>query len=112
MLTDAAEPSSYQDSDLFIREVFASTSSTYSSLYTSDKTPTAVGRKAKQQPWRAVWPAPREPASQANIFGFKKGEVMIFDGNAGNFFARDAWTIEQEVNICSKKPGVAHLPKT
>ena len=50
----------------------------------------------KAQPWRAIWPAPREPQPQAQIFGFKKGEVMVFDGNAGNFFARDGWTIEQE----------------
>lgn len=110
MLISVAEPSSYKDSGAFIREVFASTNSSYSSLYTSDETSTTVGRKAKQQPWRAVWPAPREPASQANIFGFQKGEVMIFDGNAGNFFARDAWTIEQEVAVCSKKPGVGPLP--
>ena len=50
----------------------------------------------KKQPWRAVWPAPRESQPQAQIFGFKKGETMVFDGNAGNFFARDGWTIEQE----------------
>ncbi|OJD30643.1 uncharacterized protein BKCO1_5800013 [Diplodia corticola] len=55
--------------------------------------PAATG---KRQPWKAVWPAPREPQSQANLFGFKKGEMMVFDGNAGNFFARDKWTIEQE----------------
>ncbi|KAK5107686.1 hypothetical protein LTR62_000921 [Meristemomyces frigidus] len=51
---------------------------------------------AKQQPWKAVWPAPREPQSQANMFGFKKGETMVFDGNAGNFFAREKWEIESE----------------
>lgn len=112
MLICGAESSSYKDSGLFVREAFASTGSSYSSLYTSDETLTTVGRKAKQQLWRAIWPAPREPASQANIFGFKKGEVMVFDGNAGNLFARDAWTIEQEVKICSKKPGVGRLPKT
>jgi hypothetical protein len=50
----------------------------------------------KHQPWKAIWPAPRESQPQAQIFGFKKGEVMVFDGNAGNFFARDGWTIEQE----------------
>ncbi|KAL1616795.1 hypothetical protein SLS54_008187 [Diplodia seriata] len=55
--------------------------------------PKSIGKK---QPWKAVWPAPREPQSQANVFGFKKGELMVFDGNAGNFFARDKWTIEQE----------------
>jgi hypothetical protein len=53
---------------------------------------------AKRQPWRAVWPAPRESQSQpqAQVYGFKKGELMVFDGNAGNFFARDSWTVEQE----------------
>lgn len=50
----------------------------------------------KKQPWRAVWPAPRESQPQAQIYGFKKGEVMVFDGNAGNFFARDGWKMEQE----------------
>ncbi|KAL1638135.1 hypothetical protein SLS58_008972 [Diplodia intermedia] len=56
--------------------------------------PKSIGKK---QPWKAVWPAPRDqPRSQANVFGFKKGELMVFDGNAGNFFARDKWTIEQE----------------
>lgn len=113
MLICVAEPSSHKHSGPFVREVLAPTSSSYSSLYTSVETPTTtVGRKAKQQPWRAVWPAPREPASQANIFGFKKGELMIFDGNAGNFFARDAWTIEQEVNVCPKQQVVGSLPKT
>lgn len=47
----------------------------------------------KRQPWKAVWPAPREPQSQANMFGFEKGEIMVFDGNAGNFFARDKWEV-------------------
>ncbi|KAF2502333.1 hypothetical protein BU16DRAFT_521072 [Lophium mytilinum] len=50
----------------------------------------------KAQPWKAVWPAPRESQPQAQIFGFKKGEVMVFDGNAGNFFVRDGWALEQE----------------
>lgn len=40
------------------------------------------------------------------MFGFKKGEVMVFDGNAGNFFARDAWTIEQEVDSSFKEADV------
>lgn len=51
---------------------------------------------AKQQPWRTVWPVPRESQPQAQIFGFAKGETMVFDGNAGNFFARDGWVVEQE----------------
>lgn len=51
----------------------------------------------KRQPWKAVWPAPREPQSQANLFGFKKGEIMVFDGNAGNFFAREKWEVSGEV---------------
>lgn len=59
----------------------------------------------KSQPWRAVWPAPREPESQSNRFGFKKGEVMIFDGNAGNFFARDKW----EVRVSYLPASFAHL---
>jgi len=50
----------------------------------------------KHQPWKSIWPAPRESQPQAQIFGFKKGEVMVFDGNAGNFFARSGWTVEQE----------------
>ncbi|KAF7502537.1 hypothetical protein GJ744_005624 [Endocarpon pusillum] len=50
----------------------------------------------KRQPWKAIWPAPRESQPRAQIFGFKKGEVMVFDGNAGNFFVRDGWTVEQE----------------
>lgn len=77
------------------------------SLSASHADATTIERKAKRQPWQAVWPAPREPASQANIFGFEKGEVMIFDGNAGNFFARDAWTIEQEVDHTSSAAGTA-----
>jgi hypothetical protein len=50
----------------------------------------------KAQPWKAIWPAPRESQPQAQIFGFKKGETMVFDGNAGNFFVRDGWVLEQE----------------
>lgn len=50
----------------------------------------------KRQPWRAVWPAQRESQPQAQIYGFKKGEIMVFDGNAGNFFTRDGWEVEQE----------------
>lgn len=50
----------------------------------------------KTQPWRSIWPAPRESQPQAQIFGFKKGEVMVFDGNAGNFFAKEGWKVEQE----------------
>ncbi|KAK3673347.1 hypothetical protein LTR78_006893 [Recurvomyces mirabilis] len=57
---------------------------------------TSTGHIEKTQPWKAYWPAPREPQSQANLFGFKKGETMVFDGNAGNFFARDKWEVEQE----------------
>lgn len=50
----------------------------------------------KKQPWKAVWPAERESQPQAQIYGFEKGEKMIFDGNAGNFFVRDGWVVEQE----------------
>jgi len=57
---------------------------------------------AKSQPWKAIWPAPRESQPQAQIFGFKKGEVMVFDGNAGNFFVRDGWVLEQESAKASK----------
>jgi hypothetical protein len=56
----------------------------------------------KCQPWRAVWPAPRESQPQAQIYGFKKGETMVFDGNAGNFFARDGWTLEQQSDTSEK----------
>ncbi|KAL6715523.1 hypothetical protein ACLMJK_006484 [Lecanora helva] len=55
-----------------------------------------VPYEEKAQPWRAVWPAPRESQSQAQIFGFKRGEIMVFDGNAGNFFPKKGWTVEQE----------------
>jgi hypothetical protein len=57
---------------------------------------------AKSQPWKAIWPAPRESQPQAQIFGFKKGEIMVFDGNAGNFFVRDGWVLEQESVKTSK----------
>jgi len=57
---------------------------------------------SKRQPWREVWPAPRAPQQQAQIYGFAKGEVMVFDGNAGNFFARDGWTVEQESDTQGK----------
>lgn len=33
---------------------------------------------------------------------------MVFDGNAGNFFARDGWTLEQQSDsteaVVEKKP--------
>jgi hypothetical protein len=62
---------------------------------TSSPTPTSTSEH-KRQPWRSVWPAPRESQPQAQIYGFNKGETMVFDGNAGNFFARDGWSIEQQ----------------
>lgn len=52
---------------------------------------------AKRQPWRSVWPAPREPQSQANIYGFKKGEEIVMDGSAGNFFAKDKWEVSSGI---------------
>jgi hypothetical protein len=51
---------------------------------------------SKRQPWRSLWPVSRKPQPRAQIYGFKKGETMVVDGNAGNFFARDGWKIEQE----------------
>lgn len=57
----------------------------------------------KKQPWMTIWPAERESQPQAQIFGFEKGERMIFDGNAGNFFSRDGWVVEQEAFAASKK---------
>jgi hypothetical protein len=57
---------------------------------------------SKRQPWRDIWPAPREPQQQAQIYGFAKGEIMVFDGNAGNFFARDGWSVEQASDTQSK----------
>jgi hypothetical protein len=30
---------------------------------------------------------------------------MVFDGNAGNFFARDGWVVEQESNTIAKASG-------
>lgn len=71
----------------------SSTSQVPSFSSTDEQTAVAI---EKCQPWKAIWPAPRESQPQAQIFGFKKGEVMVFDGNAGNFFARDGWVIEQE----------------
>ena len=59
-------------------------------------THTLALKEPKRQPWREIWPAPREPQQQAQIYGFVKGEIMVFDGNAGNFFARDGWSVEQE----------------
>jgi hypothetical protein len=57
---------------------------------------------SKRQPWRDIWPAPREPQQQAQIYGFAKGEIMVFDGNAGNFFAKDGWSVEQESDTQSE----------
>lgn len=62
----------------------------------SSPPPAAPASAPKRQPWKAIWPAPREPASQTNLFGFAKGEEMVFDGNAGNFFARSEWSTEAE----------------
>lgn len=45
----------------------------------------------KCQPWKTIWPASRDAVHLINVFGFKKGEMMVFDGNAGNFFARNHW---------------------
>ena len=51
----------------------------------------------KIQAWRALaWPVQRPTQPQAQIYGFKKGETMVFDGNAGNFFARSGWEVEGE----------------
>ena len=63
---------------------------------TSSPSTSSTPSNEKRQPWRAVWPSPREAQPQAQIYGFKKGETMVFDGNAGNFFARDGWNLEQE----------------
>ncbi|KAF2656293.1 hypothetical protein K491DRAFT_692140 [Lophiostoma macrostomum CBS 122681] len=57
--------------------------------------PSSYARDTRCQPWRAIWPAPRVLQPQAQIYGFKKGEEMVFDGNAGNFFAREGWKVEQ-----------------
>ena len=53
-------------------------------------------RPAKEQPWKAVWPAEGKSSPGDQMFGFKKGEVMVFDGNAGSFFPRGEWELEQE----------------
>ncbi len=55
--------------------------------------PTSV---ARTQPWKAVWPAEKKVGPETQVFGFKKGEVMVFDGNAGNFFPHGDWALEQE----------------
>ena len=73
-----------------------STSTTQKLALPTGETSSATVGNTKRQPWRAVWPAPRASQPQAQIFGFKKGETMVFDGNAGNFFARDGWRVEQE----------------
>jgi len=51
---------------------------------------------AKQQPWKTIWPAPAEASDKTRGFGFKPGELMVFDGNAGNFFPHGEWKLEQE----------------
>lgn len=80
------------------------TSSTETQSQTSSSNPLPT-TNVKRQPWRAVWPAPRESQPQAQIYGFKKGETMVFDGNAGNFFARNGWVVEQESNAITSAPG-------
>lgn len=50
----------------------------------------------KAQPWKSVWPAPADASDKTRGFGFKPGEVMVFDGNAGNFFPHGEWKLEQE----------------
>ena len=50
----------------------------------------------KRQPWKTVWPAPAEASDKSRGFGFKPGQVMVFDGNAGNFFPHGEWKLEQE----------------
>jgi hypothetical protein len=72
-------------------------------------TTTSSTSDSKRQPWRAVWPAPRVSQPQAQIYGFKKGETMVFDGNAGNFFARDGWVLEQESS--TQAPAPEHKPQ-
>ena len=57
---------------------------------------------AKEQPWKAVWPVQRKTGPETQVYGFKKGEVMVFDGNAGNFFARGDWELEQESSSTPK----------
>jgi hypothetical protein len=50
----------------------------------------------KDQPWKKIWPAPADASDKSRGFGFKSGELMVFDGNAGNFFPHGEWTLEQE----------------
>jgi len=56
----------------------------------------------KAQPWKAVWPAPAEMSDKTRGFGFKRGELMVFDGNAGNFFPHGDWTLEQQSSPSEK----------
>ena len=69
-----------------------------SSSSIKNETSSAVAAPQKKQPWKAVWPAERESQPQAQIFGFEKGERMVFDGNAGNFFVRDGWVVEADAD--------------
>ena len=58
----------------------------------------------KSQPWKKVWPAPPEMSDKSRGFGFKKGDLMVFDGNAGNFFPHGEWELEQQSTILPSEP--------
>jgi hypothetical protein len=77
-------------------------SPTADSRVAATATHTLASKESKRQPWREIWPAPRQPQQQAQIYGFAKGETMVFDGNAGNFFAKDGWSVVQESDAQSQ----------
>jgi hypothetical protein len=81
----------------------STTSSTAESQVSAHSTHTLSPKEPRRQPWRDIWPAPREPQQQAQIYGFPKGEIMVFDGNAGNLFVRDRWIVEQESDTQAKQ---------
>ena len=84
--------------NLLNREQSAATMSSSSMTVSTSESLKGNGpSNSKNQPWRTLaWPVERPTQRQAQIYGFKKGETMVFDGNAGNFFARSGWKVEGE----------------
>lgn len=60
----------------------------------------------KKQPWKQQWPPTSESKTEKlqcddkngkeRVFGFKKGDYMVFEGNIGNFIPRDRWNVEYD----------------
>jgi len=60
-------------------------------------------KSTRAQPWRSIWPAPVERQDSFRGLGFKKGEIIVADGNAGSFFPHGEWEVEQESSACGAK---------